>query len=112
MSGNEGSMINITNERLTILEAISQNLSKSDLNDKSDVWIIREDSGKRYFSKIDLTSKKIFESPYFFLKSNDFVYIMPNRYNWLVSTSSPVRLTFTFLVSIAGLIILITKLIV
>lgn len=112
INGNDGSMINITNERLTILEAISQSLSKSDLNDKSDVWIIREDSGKRYFSKIDLTSKKIFESPYFFLRSNDFIYIMPNKYNWLVSTSSPVRLTFTFLVSIAGLIILITKLIV
>jgi polysaccharide export outer membrane protein len=112
INGNEGSTINITNERLTILEAITQNLSKSEANDKSEVWIIREDSGKRYFSKIDLTSKKIFESPYFFLRSNDFIYIMPNKYNWLVSQSSPVRLTFTFLVSIASLIILLTKLII
>jgi polysaccharide export outer membrane protein len=112
INGNEGSTINITNERLTILEAIAQNLSKSESNDKSDVWIIREDSGKRYFSKIDLTSKKIFESPYFFLRSSDFIYIMPNKYNWLVSPSSPVRLTFTLFVSIASLLILITKLII
>jgi len=112
MNGNEGSTVNITNERLTILEAIAENLSKTETNDKSDVWIIREDSGKRYFSKIDLTSKKIFESPYFFLRSNDFIYIMPNKYNWLVSPSSPLRLTFTLFVSIAGLLILITKLIV
>jgi polysaccharide export outer membrane protein len=112
INGSEGSTLSITNERLTILEALTQNLSKSELNDKSDVWIIREDSGKRFFSKIDLTSKKIFESPYFFLKSNDFIYIMPNRYNWLVSPSSPVRLTFTLFVSIAGLLILITKLII
>jgi polysaccharide export outer membrane protein len=112
INGNEGSTINITNERLTILEAITQNLSKSEANDKSDVWIVREDSGKRYFSKIDLTSKKIFESPYFFLRSNDFIYIMPNKYNWLVSPTSPVRLTFTLFVSIAGLIILVTKLII
>ena len=111
INGNEGSTLNITNERLTILEALTQNLSKSELNDKSDVWIIREDSGKRFFSKIDLTSKKIFESPYFFLRSNDFIYIMPNRYNWLVSPTSPIRLTFTLFVSIAGLLILITKLI-
>ena len=54
--GNEGTTINITNERLTILEALTQNLSKSESNDKSDVWIIREDSGKRHFSKIDLTN--------------------------------------------------------
>lgn len=112
INGNEGSTINITNERLTILEAITQNLSKSESVDKSDVWIVREDSGKRYFSKIDLTSKKIFESPYFFLRSNDFIYIMPNKYNWLVSPTSPVRLTFTLFVSIAGLIILVTKLII
>ncbi len=112
MNGNEGSTVNITNERLTILEAIAQNLSKTESNDKSDVWIIREDSGKRYFSKIDLTSKKIFESPYFFLKSNDFIYVMPNKYNWLVSPSSPIRSTFTLIASIAGLLILITKLII
>lgn len=111
-NGNEGSTINITNERLTILEAMSQNLSKSEDNDISDVWIIREDSGKRYFSKLDLTSKKIFESPYFFLRSNDFIYIMPNKYNWLVSPTSPVRLTFTLFASIASLIILVTKLII
>jgi len=112
INGNEGSTINITNERLTILEAITQNLSKSEANDKSEVWIIREDSGKRYFSKIDLTSKKIFESPYFFLRSNDFIYIMPNKYNWLVSPTSPVRLTFTLFVSILGLVFLLTKVIV
>ncbi len=112
INGNEGTTINITNERLTILEAMTQNLSKSEANDKSDVWIIREDSGKRYFSKLDLTSKKIFESPYFFLRSNDFIYIMPSKYNWLVSPTSPVRLTFTLFISIAGLIILITRLII
>jgi len=112
MNGNEGSTVNITNERLTIFEAIAQNSSKTETNDNSDVWIIREDSGKRYFSKIDLTSKKIFESPYFFLRSNDFIYIMPNKYNWYVSPTSPVRLTFTLFVSVAGLIILITRLII
>jgi polysaccharide export outer membrane protein len=110
INGNDGSTITITNERLTILEAVTQNLSKSESNDKSNVWIIREDSGKRYFAKIDLTSKKIFESPYFFLRSNDFIYVMPNKYNWLVSPSSPVRLTFTLFVSIVGFLILITKL--
>ncbi len=112
INGNEGSTININNERLTILEAMSQNVSKSELNDKSDVWIIREDSGKRYFSRIDLTSKKIFESPYFFLRSNDFIYVRPIKYNWFVSPSSPVRLTFTLFVSIAGLLILLTKLLI
>jgi len=109
-NGNQGTVVNITNERLTILEAMVQNASKSDLTDLSDVWIIREDSGKRFFSKIDLTSKKMFESPYFFLRSNDFIYVMPNKYTWLISPSSPWRLTLTLLVSISGFIIFISRL--
>ena len=112
LSGNQGATVNIINERLTILEALVQNASNSDWNDKSDVWIIREDSGKRHFSKIDLTSKKIFESPYFFLKSNDFIYIMPNRFSQFFGPSSPWRLALTILSSVTGIILLLSRVII
>ena len=112
ISGNQGATVNILNERLTILEALAQSSSTTDLIDKSDVWIIREDSGKRYFSKIDLTSKKIFESPYFFLKSNDFIYMKPNKYSWFLGPSSPWRLTLTILSTVTGVILLLSRLII
>jgi polysaccharide export outer membrane protein len=110
INGTEGSSIPINNERLTILEAMALSGQKSDINPKNDVWVIREDSGRRAYGKIDLTSRELFASPYFYLKSNDLIYIKPNPYSWIISQSSPVRLILSLIGSISALIILITKL--
>jgi len=110
INGSEGTSIPINNERLTILEAMALSGQKSDVNPKNDIWVIREDSGRRSYGKIDLTSKDIFRSEYYYLKSNDLIYIKPNPFSWIISPSSPVRLILTLIGSISGLIILITKL--
>jgi len=110
INGTEGTSVPITNERLTILEAMSLSGVKTDNNPKNDVWIVREDSGKRYYAKMNLTSKKLFESNYYYLKSNDLIYIKPNAFSWIISPNSPVRLVLTLIGSISALIILITKL--
>jgi polysaccharide export outer membrane protein len=41
--------------------------------------LIREINGKRTYVPIDLTSKDIIKSPYYYLKNNDVVYVKPNR---------------------------------
>ena len=110
INGTEGTSIPINNERLTILEAMSLSGEKFDINHKNDIWIVREDSGRRSYGKIDLTSKEIFRSEYYYLKSNDLIYIKPNPYSWIIGPNSPVRLILTMIGSISGLIILITKL--
>ena len=43
------------------------------------VFLIREEAGKRKYIPIDLTSKKIFQSPYFYLKNNDEIYVQPDK---------------------------------
>ncbi len=66
-------------ERLTITEALSL---AGDLNitaKRNDIILVREIAGKRIFIPIDLTSKKVFESPYFYLKSNDLIFVQPDR---------------------------------
>lgn len=110
INGTEGTSIPINNERLTILEAMALSGQKSDINPKHDVWVVREDSGRREYGKINLTSKELFSSPYYYLKSNDLIYIRPNPYSWIISQSSPVRLILSLIGSISALIILITKL--
>ena len=51
---------------------------------KSDnILIIREDSGRRVYGRVNLLSKKIFESPYFYLKTNDVVYVEPVRTRYI-----------------------------
>ena len=41
------------------------------------VLVIREKSGKRSVKRLNLQSKNIFTSPYYYLQQNDVVYVEP-----------------------------------
>ncbi|MFC5281958.1 polysaccharide biosynthesis/export family protein [Pedobacter alpinus] len=69
----------LQNERTTITQVLSL---AGDLNItamRKNVLLIREIDGIRNYIPIDLTSKKIFESPYYYLKNNDEIYVTPDR---------------------------------
>jgi len=69
----------LQNERTTITQALSL---AGDLNItamRKNVVLIREENGVRKFVPMDLTSKHIYESPYFYLKNNDEIYVQPDR---------------------------------
>jgi len=69
---------NIYNEKLTLLEGLSR---AGDLNSTGirKILLVREIDGKRVYVPIDLTSKNIFKSEYYYLKNNDVIYVQPNR---------------------------------
>ena len=68
----------IQNERITIPEALSL---AGDLNITAlrNIILIREINGKREYIPINLNEKKLFESPYYYLKNHDVLYVTPNR---------------------------------
>lgn len=69
----------LQNERTTITQALSL---AGDLNitaKRTNVLLIRNENGKRVFVRMNLTSKKLFESPYYYLKNNDEIYVEPDR---------------------------------
>jgi len=72
--GNFGSL----NEKITVTEAIAM---AGDLNTTGirNILLIRETDGNREFIPLDLTSKKLFDSPYYYLKNNDVIYVQPNK---------------------------------
>lgn len=67
------------NERTTLLDAISLSGDLTEFGRSNNILIIREDSGRRIYGRVNLLSKKSFESPYFYLKTNDIVYVEPMR---------------------------------
>lgn len=71
--------VSIPGERLTILEAIGLAGGISDFGKKDNVRVLREIDGKRETGTIDLSDKKIFESPYFNLMQNDVVIVEPTK---------------------------------
>ncbi|WP_184549753.1 polysaccharide biosynthesis/export family protein [Mucilaginibacter sp. FT3.2] len=69
----------ITDEHPTITQALTL---AGDLNItalRKKIVLIRNEDGERKYINIDLTSKKIFDSPYFYLKNNDEIYVTPGR---------------------------------
>lgn len=70
--------IEVKGERITLLDAISQAGDLTMQGRRDRVAVIREEGGKRTVNYLDLKSKKIFDSPYFYLKQNDVVYVEPN----------------------------------
>jgi polysaccharide export outer membrane protein len=67
------------NHKLNILEAIAAAGDIPITGRKDNVLIIREKNGKQEFGRVNLNSKSIFTSPYYYMQKNDIVYVEPNR---------------------------------
>jgi len=67
----------VRDEKVSITQALTL---AGDLNItalRKNVVLIREEQGKRMFVPIDLTSKNLFQSEYYYLKNNDQIYVQP-----------------------------------
>ena len=69
----------ISNERISIIEALCMAGDLSITGKRTDVLVIREQDEKFKYHRIDLTSNEIFNSPVFYLKQNDAIYVTPNN---------------------------------
>lgn len=81
----------ITNERVSILEALSL-AGDANLSAKRDeVLLIREREGKKSYFTLNLNDSKILSSPYYYLTNNDVIYMRPGV-NKFISSSAAVQL--------------------
>ena len=69
----------VDNERISIIDAISLAGDLTIHGKRKSIMLIREINGKRLMVTIDLTSKELFNSPYYYLAQNDVIYVAPNK---------------------------------
>lgn len=69
----------IPNERINVLQAISLAGDLNITGKRSNILVIREMDGQKIFTKIDLRSKYLVQSDFFYLRSNDMVYVEPSK---------------------------------
>jgi polysaccharide biosynthesis/export protein len=74
---NTQGVVSIPGEKITILEAIGLAGGITDFGLKNSVKVMREVDGRREVGIIDLSSKNLFESPYYNLQQSDVVMIDP-----------------------------------
>jgi polysaccharide export outer membrane protein len=72
-------VVNVTNEKITILEALGMAGDITIYGRKENVLVIRETGGKQVVKRLNLNDASIFTSPYYYLQSNDIVYVEPNK---------------------------------
>lgn len=73
------SVLTIPNEKVTILEALGLAGDLTIYAKRDNVLLIRSEDGVKKTRRIDLTSGEIFTSPYYYLRSNDVIYVQPNK---------------------------------
>lgn len=99
----------VENEKISILEALGRAGDLSIHGERTNVLLIRDYQGKKYFERLDLTSIDLFTTSNFYLQQNDVLYIAPNKAKVKASKSNPS--TRLYLSAISLLITLIAILI-
>jgi len=70
---------NIPNEMITLPEAISMAGDLTLYARRDSIEIIRDVNGKKVFANVDFSKRDVFSSPYYYLHSNDIVYVKPSK---------------------------------
>lgn len=84
----------IDGERLTIFEALSMVGDLTIYGQRQNVTIIREENGVRTIGELDLSSKDVFNSPYYYLHQNDVVYVEPNMRRKKTAERDPMVMSY------------------
>jgi polysaccharide biosynthesis/export protein len=92
-------VVAVPNEKISILEALGLAGDMTIYAKRDNVLIIREDKNGKTIKRVNLNNTEIFTSSYYYLKSNDIVYVEPNKQR-IASTS---RLTQLLPIIISGL---------
>lgn len=95
---NHPGMFIVNRERFSVLDALAQAGDLTAYGERNNVMIIREENGKRVAKRLDLNKAESLESPYFFLRQNDVVYVEPNtvrQANAKVDNDRQFRLSMT-----------------
>lgn len=102
---NAPSAYTLPNEKVSILDALSLAGDLTIYGRRENVLVIRDNNGKKEFARLDLNSSEIFNSPYYYLKQNDVVYVEPNKRKVSASNSAQIQ-TIGVIASVISVIVL------
>lgn len=81
-------VIQVPSEKISLLEAIGLAGDLTIYGKRENVLVIREENGQKVIKRINLNSSELLTSPYYYLKSDDVVYVEPNKSRVASSRSS------------------------
>jgi len=102
---NSPSTYNMPNEKVTIMDVLSLAGDLTIYGKRDNVLIVRDNNGKKEYARLNLNSSEIFNSPFYYLKQNDVVYVEPNKRKVSASNTAQIQ-TIGVLASVLSVIVL------
>jgi polysaccharide export outer membrane protein len=102
---NAPSAYTLPNEKVSILDALSLAGDLTIYGKRDNVLIVRDNNGKKEFGRLNLNSSDIFNSPFYYLKQNDVIYVEPNKRKVAATNSAQIN-TISVLASVLSVVIL------
>jgi len=97
------------NERITLIEALSLAGDLTIYGERENVLVIQDYDGKKTYTRVNLKSDDLFDSPVYYLSQNDVVYVEPNKTR---AKNSAIGAQTGVIISSLGLLISMTALVV
>ena len=69
----------ITRDRISLLEGLAMAGDLNILGRRDAIYVIREENGQRVSHEVDIRKKELFDSPVYYLRQNDVIYVVPNN---------------------------------
>lgn len=100
----------LPNEKVSVLDALGLAGDLTIYGKRENVLLIRDNNGKKEFARFSLNSGELFNSPYFYLKQNDVIYVEPNKARVASNNASRTQLFAVLGSALSVLIVLIARL--
>jgi len=101
-------VVYVPSEQISILEAIGDAGDLTIYGHRDNIILIRQEGEEKLVKRLNLNSSKILQSPYYFLKSNDVIYVEPGKAK-VESTSITQQRLPVILSGLSLIIILLTN---
>ena len=71
--------IDVSSDRITLIDALAQTGDLTLYGMRDNILIVRDNNGEKSFNRVDITKAEFVNSPFYYLKQNDVVYVEPRR---------------------------------
>jgi len=104
------SVINVPSEQISLVKALGLAGDLTIYGKRDNILLIREEEGKRTTRHIDINSVDFLNSPYYYLKPNDVIYVEPGKAK-IASTSRSQQIIPVVLSGISILVLVLDRVI-
>ncbi len=99
------SVINVPSEQISLVKALGLAGDLTIYGKRDNVLLIREEDGKRVTRYLDLNSANFLNSPFYYLKPNDVIYVEPNKSK--IATTDKTLLYLPIVLSSISILVLV-----